>query len=211
MTVHNDQFNTISAPVTAELKEKGSKFICQAQPCPGRQEAVQVVTNIEKKYFDASHHPFAYRLNSSPTEISHASDDGEPSGTAGRPILQAITTRELTNIVVVVTRYFGGTKLGTGGLIRAYGGVTAAALAKATLKTVYLKESIVCKYSYDMTPIVMNALEKFNGEMTLSRYDVDVTATISVRSSRSAEFQAFLIERSSGNILVRQCGSATEE
>jgi putative IMPACT (imprinted ancient) family translation regulator len=106
--------------------------------------------------------------------------------------------------VVVVTRYFGGTRLGTGGLVRAYGGVAAAALSKAILKTVYLKKDIICEFSYDMTPVVMNALEKFNGEITSSRYDKDVRVTISVRSARSAEFQAFLIERSSGNIKIRK-------
>ena len=114
-----DEYLSIAVDATASLKVEGSKFIASAFPVDLRFQAEEMLTKVRKKYFDATHHCFAYTLGSEGKEFRY-SDDGEPSGTAGIKILAAIQSKDLSDILVVVTRYFGGTKLGTGGLGRAY-------------------------------------------------------------------------------------------
>ena len=114
-----DEYQSIKADVTASIKVEGSKFIAAAFPVDLRLQTEQILANVRKEYFDATHHCYAYALGSEGKEFRY-SDDGEPSGTAGIKILAAIQSKSLSDILVVVTRYFGGTKLGTGGLGRAY-------------------------------------------------------------------------------------------
>lgn len=116
----NVQFKTINQNVTAEIVEKKSKFIANLVYVENSEQVEQELEKIRKKFHDAKHHCFAYRIQEENTVIERASDDGEPSGTAGSPMLQLLCKKELVNILVVVTRYFGGTLLGTGGLVRAY-------------------------------------------------------------------------------------------
>ena len=114
-----DFYQTVYKPGKAEVIEKKSRFIATVSEVHTKEEAEQFIVNCKKKYFDARHNCSAYVINSEVT-IAHCSDDGEPSGTAGRPMLDVIMAREIQNICIVVTRYFGGTLLGTGGLVRAY-------------------------------------------------------------------------------------------
>jgi uncharacterized YigZ family protein len=109
---------------------QGSRFVATAAAAADRRQAMAFVEEIRKEFFDATHTAFAYRLGPAGAD-QRAHDDGEPSGTAGKPILTAIERAGVTGVVVTVTRYFGGTKLGTGGLVRAYGGAAAEALAAA--------------------------------------------------------------------------------
>lgn len=123
-----------------------SKFIAEAYRVNSVEEIEDILTAIRKKYYDATHHCFAYRLENN---IQKMSDDGEPAKTAGAPILDVITKQDITNILVVVTRYFGGTLLGAGGLVRAYSGATSAVLQNATF---FIKEDrarfqFICSYS----------------------------------------------------------------
>lgn len=141
-------FKTINQNVSAEIVEKKSKFIANVFYVETQEEAEEKVKEIKKKYFDARHNCFAYSIFTKDGIVNRFSDDGEPSGTAGGPMLNILNGRELTNLVVIVTRYFGGILLGTGGLIRAYTGATQEAIGKveevckdlgleAKLKTTY--------------------------------------------------------------------------
>lgn len=124
-------FQTIRGNVEAEITEKKSKFICHAFHVESASEAEEILKNLRKKYHDARHNCFAYKIIKD--DISRASDDGEPSGTAGIPMLNILNGRNLSNVLVVVTRYFGGILLGTGGLVRAYSLATTMALDSASI------------------------------------------------------------------------------
>lgn len=126
-------FQTIKSSVEAEITEKKSKFICHAYHVESVDEAEEILRNLRKEYHDARHNCFAYRIIKD--DVSRASDDGEPSGTAGMPMLNILNGRNLSNILVVVTRYFGGILLGTGGLVRAYSLATTLALDSASIVT----------------------------------------------------------------------------
>ncbi len=123
---------TLAAAVSLEDVIKGSRFIAHARPVPGVEAAERIIQDISSAYTDATHNCWAYRIG----DVYRFSDDGEPGGTAGRPMLEVLTQRGLDRVVAVVTRYYGGTKLGTGGLIRAYGGTLAKALDTATIDEV---------------------------------------------------------------------------
>jgi len=198
----DDSYKTIADSSIAELKEKGSRFIAQAFPVGDRAEAEEIVENVSKKYFDATHNCFAYQIGIGQELISRFNDDGEPSGTAGKPILQAISTRNLTNVIIVVTRYFGGTKLGTGGLVRAYGGAASLALEKAQIVTRYLTSEIKLKYPYEFSNLVARALDHFKGQIVSSDYSQDVVQKIQIRKSLIDEFCNYLTEHSSDRIRI---------
>lgn len=129
-----DEYNTILEKAEAEFVEKKSRFISTVCPVQTENEAKAFIAEMKKKYWDASHNVFAYQIGER-NEILRSSDDGEPQGTAGKPVLDVLICGDIKNTAIVVTRYFGGTLLGTGGLVRAYGksaklGVEAAGIAK---------------------------------------------------------------------------------
>lgn len=124
---------TIKEDVTAQIVEKKSKFIGDLCYVSTVEDAESKIAQIHKKYYDAKHHCYAYRIQTKEGILEKASDDGEPSGTAGAPMLQLLKKQELTNVIIVVTRYFGGILLGTGGLVRAYTEATKEALNKANI------------------------------------------------------------------------------
>lgn len=127
-------YDTVYTGGSGEIVEKKSRFIGQVFPVETEEEAAQLIETVKKKYWDARHNCYAFVLGSR-GEITRCSDDGEPSGTAGRPILEVLTGKGLKNVLVVVTRYFGGTLLGTGGLVRAYSQATQAGLADSVIIT----------------------------------------------------------------------------
>ena len=139
---------TINQEVSAEIVEKKSKFICHLFYIENIQEAEQKIGEIRKEYHDARHHCFAYRVIQEKQIIERASDDGEPSGTAGAPMLQLLSKNELVNVLTVVTRYFGGVLLGTGGLVRAYSQATVEGMQKAGWVNMQLGEVIKLPVSY---------------------------------------------------------------
>ena len=122
---------TINENVTTQIVEKKSKFICDLIYVSSLAEAQEAIQKIQKKYYDAKHHTFAYRLQTKNGIVEKSSDDGEPSGTAGAPMLKILQSNELCNILIIVIRYFGGTLLGTGGLVRAYSESLQKAIEKA--------------------------------------------------------------------------------
>lgn len=128
-------FITIEASVQVEVTEKKSKFIANLFPVQSIEEAEEKIKEIKKKYHDARHHCIAYRIEKNEQIIEKSSDDGEPSGTAGAPMLNILQKNHLANVVVIVTRYFGGILLGTGGLVRAYSDSLLEAVKKSQLVT----------------------------------------------------------------------------
>ena len=125
-----DQYSTVCGCGTGEITEKKSRFIADVFPVASEEEAASHIEKIRKQYWDARHHCWAYVIGRNPG-TERMSDDGEPAGTAGKPILEVIKGRRLTDVLVVVTRYFGGTLLGTGGLVRAYTSAAAEGLSRA--------------------------------------------------------------------------------
>lgn len=128
------QYKTVYRGNEAEIIEKKSRFIATVQPIKSEEEAITFIEAMKKKYWNATHNCFAYVLGEH-FQIQRCSDDGEPSGTAGKPMLDVLLGEEIHDVVVVVTRYFGGTLLGTGGLVRAYSGSVKAGLSASTVIT----------------------------------------------------------------------------
>jgi len=151
---------TIQASAEGLYKDTGSKFFSFAFPVNDEEEVKQHLVNLRKKYFDATHHCYAYVLGADGSKF-RANDDGEPNHSAGDPILGQLRSRNLTNTLVVVVRYFGGTKLGVSGLIHAYRESAALALNQCTIVEKDVTEKILLLYDYAATPEVMRLLKDF--------------------------------------------------
>lgn len=145
-------------PARARFTVKGSRFIAAVFPVSDKEEAKVFLTGIQKKYYDATHNCYAWRIHPS---LEKSSDDGEPAGSAGKPILQVLKGSFLTNTLVVVTRYFGGTKLGIGGLVRAYGEAASMALEKVKAVTLYPLIVLSCAVSFQESQSVYRTVNRF--------------------------------------------------
>lgn len=136
---------TIAGEAQTEIIIQKSRFICSAKPAETEADATTFISKLRKQYWDATHNCYAYVID---PHIQKSSDDGEPAGTAGRPILEMIHNRELTHTAIVITRYFGGIKLGTGGLVRAYSQSAAAAIEAAGIITRKLYQQLILTFDY---------------------------------------------------------------
>jgi uncharacterized YigZ family protein len=165
-----DTYLTISQPTQGTFKEKGSKFLAFSYPVVNEKEVKAILEMLKKKYFDARHHCYAYRLGADKLTY-RVNDDGEPSGTAGKPILGQITSKDLTNILIVVVRYFGGTLLGTGGLINAYRTASADALSNAFVVQKFVYAIYEIEYDYEHMNKVMKILKDFHIDIADQIFD----------------------------------------
>lgn len=154
-------FNTIEKPVVAEFKDRGSKFLAYVYPLQTTEEFKSKLAELKKEHPKAAHHCFAYRLGTDGTQF-RINDDGEPSGTAGRPILGQIDSKELTNVLIVVVRYFGGTLLGVPGLINAYKTSAATALQQATIVKKDMTRNLQIQFDYSLMNEVMMIVKKYD-------------------------------------------------
>jgi len=186
-----DTYKTIAAPSIGEYKEKGSKFIAYAFDVYTEEDVKQKLEIVKKDHFKARHHCYAYRLGQDGKQY-RANDDGEPSGTAGRPILGQIDSFGLTNILSVVVRYFGGTKLGTSGLKRAYKESTRDAFEEATIVEKIIEDQFTITYDYVATSDVMNYLKKEDFAILSSVYEDKAVLTVSIRQSDIERFKKTL-------------------
>jgi uncharacterized YigZ family protein len=177
-----DAFRTIADAATGEFKDRGSKFIGYAYPVRGEEEALAHLEALRKLHFKARHHCFAWRLGLTGDRF-RANDDGEPSGTAGRPILGQIDAAGLTDVAVVVVRYFGGTLLGTAGLIHAYREAAAEALRAATVVEKIVQAHRRLRFDYAIMPELMQALKKLKISITQETYTDSGFLEIAVRQS----------------------------
>lgn len=186
---------------------KGSKFIAHATPAADKEIAETFIAEIAEQFRDATHNCFAYKIGVGDAATFHFSDAGEPSGTAGRPILQAIDTKKLTNVAVVVTRYFGGTKLGTGGLVRAYHSAALAALNEAAVVPHFPQIQLRLSFAFQLTNAVHQLLNKFSGEVVESRFVEQTEYVIQLKASDAESFAAELRDATSGRIVIENLGN----
>lgn len=180
--MEDDLFFTIKKPTTGIYKEKGSRFISFALPVTNETEAKTQLTALTKEYHDARHHCFAYILGHN-KQLFRFSDDGEPSGTAGRPIYGQLLSFNVTNVLLVVIRYFGGTKLGTSGLIKAYKNAAKDALEKASIEKKHVQEHYHIVFPFPAINDVMNLLNKNNVNILSQSFTDRVSLSFSVRKS----------------------------
>lgn len=163
-----DTYKTIGGPGKGSYRDLGSKFLAFAYPVETADQVKEIVADLKKEYFDARHHCYAYRLGKD-GEQWRANDDGEPSSSAGRPILGQLLSNELSDVLVVVVRYFGGTKLGIPGLIKAYRSATADALANCTVVEKVASDNVSFEFDY----LQMNDVMKFLKDRDLSPVSQD--------------------------------------
>ena len=157
-------YNTIQNESTGIYKEKGSKFLSFALPVRNEEEVKEIITQYKKQYYDARHVCYAYMLGAE-RKVFRVNDDGEPSGTAGRPILGQINSRNLTNVLVIVVRYFGGVLLGTGGLVTAYKEAAADALEQAEIIEKTVDISVEVKFEYPDIEVVMSTIKEIDAQI----------------------------------------------
>jgi uncharacterized YigZ family protein len=193
---------TVARSLRHEIpKIRGSRFIASVGRVTSPAAAAAFVEALRVEFRDATHNGFAWRLGSDENAF-RASDDGEPSGTAGRPILQQIDGRRLTDVAVVVTRYFGGTKLGTGGLVRAYGDAAAAALELAGLVEEAVTRGLRLRYGYEQTGAVRGVLASFGVELSKADFGAEVEAVIAVPVESADEVADALRDATHGRITI---------
>jgi uncharacterized YigZ family protein len=180
----DDTYRTISAPSEGLYKEKGSKFLAFAFPVTTVEEVKAHLDELRKKYFDARHHCYAYILGPS-KESYRLNDDGEPSGTGGRPIHGQLLSADLTNTLIVVVRYFGGILLGASGLANAYKAAARDAIANASIKECTIDISYRLHFEYPLMNDVMRILKEQNLTPRNQVFLLDCQLDVSVRQSQS--------------------------
>ena len=183
-----DTYVSIAGPARAETKVQGSRFIAEAFPVATEEQTERAIDSVRKREYNATHHCTAFRLGPD-GELWRYNDDGEPAGTAGPPILRQIDARGLTNILVVVTRYFGGTKLGTGGLIRAYGEAASAVFDKSIFREHVINVIAHVSFAYEDTSPAMHTLSRFAAEILESRYSDRTELVVALRRSTVGDFE----------------------
>lgn len=192
---------------TGEVVEKKSRFIAQVFPIKSEEEALEILARVRKKHYDARHNCFAYVLGEK-NETERCSDDGEPSGTAGRPMLDIITGQGIHDALVVVTRYFGGTLLGTGGLVRAYSAATRAGLENCTIKEKKRGYSVAVTTDYGALGKVQHTAAEMDVAEERSEYGEQVELVYTVPEERVDAFEKEITEKTGGRSRIDR-GEAT--
>ena len=197
-----DSYKTIARPAETTYRQLSSKFLVYAYPVETEEEIKQHLDVLRKKWFDATHHCYAWRLGAK-GEHFRANDDGEPSSTAGKPILGQLLSQEVTNCLVVVGRYFGGTKLGVPGLIAAYKESTALVLAECEIVERTVDVVIDVSFSYIAMNDVMRVVKDMQPKVVNQIFDNLCTMTLSIREGDSAQLIARLEKVEGATVEVR--------
>lgn len=184
-----DTYLTIAHPSEGLYKEKGSRFISFAFPVQSEEAIREILSNIRKEHFSARHCCFAWNLGVEPQRFRF-NDDGEPQGTAGRPIYGQIQSKQLTNLVVVVVRYFGGTLLGVSGLIRAYKNAAADAIGNANIVARVIEHIVAVSFDYPAMNSLMQLIKEEQLEIVTSNFDLHCSVSVKIRSSRLGELES---------------------
>ncbi|MCI8513072.1 MAG: YigZ family protein [Lachnospiraceae bacterium] len=201
-----DHYRTVYTGGTGEIIEKKSRFIADIEPVSTEEEALAFIEKKRKQYWDARHHCFAYIVGDNHA-VMRCSDDGEPAQTAGRPMLDVLLKQELTNVCAVVTRYFGGTLLGTGGLVRAYSGAVAEGLKHTVL--IEKKRARIMELTCDYNSL--GKLQYLFAQMELSLLSSEYTDTVLLRVLVPAELSALFLSRVTEAVSGRFLPKAGEE
>ena len=180
-----------------EIVEKKSKFIARVLPIESEEQALQYIEEIKKKFWDARHNCFAYVLGEN-QDIQRFSDDGEPQGTAGKPILEVLLNHDIHNTLIVVTRYFGGTLLGTGGLVRAYGQSSKAGLENAEIKEVCAGIRVDIRVDYNSIGKIKYILAQMGISPDEEQYTDSVNITVSIKTGDYPELKTKIADATGG-------------
>lgn len=184
--METDVYRTVESEAEAIFKEKSSKFLAFAYPVSTEEQIRERLDALRKRYYDATHHCYAWRLGAR-GEVFRANDDGEPSSTAGKPILGQLLSNDLTDCLIVVVRYFGGTKLGVSGLIEAYKLSAAAVIANSTIAERTVDDRIEVRFSYMAMNEVMRAVKEMQPRIVGQNFDNLCTMSLQMRRSRSGD------------------------
>ncbi len=197
-----DLYYTINTPSRYETKVKGSRFLAESDLVTTVEVAQETLEKIRKREYSATHHCYAYRVGFFDRMTFKYSDNGEPSGTAGRPIYDVICGHNLTNVLVVVTRYFGGTKLGTGGLARAYSEAAKFVIKKSGIKENFSMESIRLEIGFAYYDQLVKTLHRYSAMQIGVDYSDRVTLELEVRKSRADKLIAEIVQLSGGKAKI---------
>jgi uncharacterized YigZ family protein len=184
-----EKYLTINKSVESIYKEKGSKFLSFLYPVTSVEEVKEYLTQLKKKYYDATHHCYAYIIGYD-KETFRMNDDGEPSSTAGKPIYGQLQSNDLTNVLLVVVRYFGGTKLGVSGLIKAYKESSAECIALAEIVEKQVKHKYNIYFAYEDMNVVMNILKQNNAEQKNQIFDLNCQIEVLIDKRNSLKFES---------------------
>lgn len=195
-----ESYLTIKEPTSAEIVEKKSKFIAQVFPVETEDQVFEKLENVKKENRDAKHNVFSYRLANGP---ERASDDGEPSGTAGIPILDMLRGKGLQNVLVIVTRYFGGILLGTGGLLQAYTDSTKNALDKANIIEKILQKQYEVEVTYAFNDKLSHFCSTKDYKIVDTKYEENVKLYIAVKNEFSEQFENEIINLTNGEAKIK--------
>ena len=205
----HQSYISIAAAAEAELIEKKSRFIGHIAPAATEAEAQAFLDQVRAKYRDANHNVYALQIGSM-NEVQRANDDGEPAGTAGRPVLEALKKADLHNIILVVTRYFGGTLLGSGGLVRAYG--KAAQLAIEAAQLVEVKPAQMCSitFNYSLLGKMESAVAEQQLQVIDKSYGEDICFLMALPVDQLASLRQAWLDLSAGTIQLQELGERIE-
>lgn len=196
-------YKTIWQNIEYEIdKIKGSRFIWNVFFVKSKDDVENKLNDVKKKYYDARHWCYGYKIGGWNNIDYKFSDDGEPNGTAGKPIMNIIEWSWLTNILVVVIRYFGGTKLGTGGLVKAYGDCAKQSLDHIKIKEVEIYGTLNLKYNYELVPIVLGVVKKFEWVLLEENYWDIINIKVNVNKWLVEEFKKELFNKSKWEINI---------
>ena len=193
------EYKTVFRHAEAELIEKKSRFIAHVKPIDNEDEAIEFINSLKAKYWDATHNVYAYLLHGN---IQRYSDDGEPTGTAGIPTLEVIRKEELKNVVVVVTRYFGGTMLGAGGLVRAYGKSAKEGLVAAGIIRKKLCHRLMINADYTLLGKIQNEIALGGDIIDEILYQEDVCLSVLIPVSQTESFIKNMIDTCNGRVKI---------
>lgn len=183
----NDEYRTLKGPSEGLYKEKGSKFIAHAIPVSSLEEVKLNLERLRKIYHDARHHCYAYRIGEEPGETRY-NDDGEPSGTAGKPIFGQIQSYDLTNVLIVVVRYFGGIKLGTGGLMQAYKTASKDAIENGSIVMKTWMNILSIGFKYEQMNEIMHMIKEEDLHPKSQEFDLKCHIVLEIRKGKTEEF-----------------------
>ncbi len=196
-------YKTVKQYGEGEIEEKKSRFLGKIKPVTTEEEALAFIEKTKKQYWDARHNCYAYIIGEH-CECVRCSDDGEPSGTAGKPMLEVLQNQELRNVVAVVTRYFGGTLLGTGGLVRAYTQATQEALKEAQIATMTPVAIMTIQTDYNAIGKIKYVLAQEEINIQNEEYTVDVVVTAAVPLTQKEALLKKLTEVTNGKAVMQE-------
>jgi uncharacterized YigZ family protein len=195
-----ETFRQLATPGDVELVVRRSRFLGFAQPCESAEDARRILAALRSEHPKAAHHVFAWRVRDDDSgQLSHRfDDDGEPGGTAGRPLLQVLESQQVVNAEIVVVRYFGGIKLGAGGLVRAYSEAASKALAAGQLRVLIPMQSLLVRVPFQWLPAIERLASQEGFEIRSRRFGSDAALTLEVQADRADELSGRIADLTRG-------------